>query len=73
MGGGAGLALAGDVAVMASTAQARLSGGEARHRRRDRDGQSGAQCRAQGGVRAGRDRRADRRRARAWRSAWSTA
>ena len=44
--------------------EARLSGGEARHRGGDRDGQSGAQCRAQGGVRAGRHRRADRRRAR---------
>ena len=53
MGGGAGLALAGDVAVMASSREARLSRGEARHRRRDRDGQPGAQCRAQGGLRAG--------------------
>ena len=64
MGGGAGLALAGDVAVMASTARLGFPGGEARHRRRDRAGQPGAQCRAQGRVRAGRDRRAARCRAR---------
>ena len=50
--------------------EARLSRGEARHRRRDRDGEPRAPGRPQGGLRAGRARRADRRRARAGSSAW---
>ena len=72
MGGGAGLALAGDLALMAEIGEARLSRGEARHRRRDRHAEPRAPGRAQGGVRAGRDRRADRCPARAGARAWST-
>ena len=73
MGGGAGLALAGDVAVMASTARLGYPEVEARHRRGDRARQPRSQRRAQGRVRVGRDRRAARRRAGARASAWSTA
>ena len=61
MGGGAGLALAGDIALMAEVREARLSRGEARHRRRHRHAEPRAPGRAQGGVRAARDRPAGRR------------
>ena len=46
MGGGAGLAIAGDLAVMAAGREDRLSGDAPRHRRRHRDGEPGAAGRA---------------------------
>ena len=60
MGGGAGLALAGDIAIMSATAKLGYPGSQTRHRRFGGDGEFGASGRPQGGLRARRYRRADR-------------
>ena len=60
MGGGAGLAIGGDIAVMSETAKIGYPGSQTRHRRRGGHGQSGASGRPQGSVRVGRHWRASR-------------